>query len=165
MLAVVAPLVVAVVPESLLLASDGWLAFAAFTESSLPGGGPGGLLLAGAALFWELLLLALLADARLAGGGGGAVSALFCVGGGGGSDALELPDVFWLTKPAKRSLAGGVLPRVSQAGAAWNAALAAAAVSWVALTTGRPPTKELTSQVSKDRAILSLKKYVVISIV
>lgn len=143
MLPTVAPLVVAAVAESPLLALDGWLAFAVFAESSLAGGGPGGLPLAGAALFWALLLLALLAGARLADGGVGAESALFCGGGGGGGggDAAELPDVFWLTNPAKRSLAGGVLPRVSQAGAAWNAALAAAAVSWVALTTGRPPTK------------------------
>jgi len=146
-----------------LLASDGWLAFAAFAESLLAGGGPGGLLLAGAALFWALLLLALLAGVFLAGGGGGALSALFC-GGGGGSAGVESPDVFWLTKPANRSLAGGVLARVSQAGAAWNAALAAAAVSWVALTTGRPPTEKLALQVSKDRAIRVRKKYVVISI-
>jgi hypothetical protein len=35
------------------------------------------------------------------------------------------------------------LARVSHEGAAWNVALAAAAASAVALTTGWPPTKEL----------------------
>jgi hypothetical protein len=136
-LPVVPPLAFDVVPGSALLASDGWLELAALLESLFAGGGGGALLLAAAAL-----LLALLFEALLAGGGGW-LSALFwdAGGGAGGKAAAELFGVFWLTRPAKRSLAGGVLARVSQAGAAWNAALAAAAESGVALTTGRPPTR------------------------
>jgi hypothetical protein len=137
-LLLVAPLVF--VLESALLGSFVWLAFAALLESSFDGGRLGALLLAGAAL--------LLAAELLSGEGGGPASALlfallFCCGGAGGCGAVELFGVFWLTRFPKRSLADGVLARVSHEGAVWNAALAEAAASGVALTTGRPPTKEL----------------------
>ena len=144
LLPAVAPLVLAVVPEPALLASDGWLAFAALPEALFAGGGFGELL-AGAALLLALSLLARLARALFAGGGGGTASALFWDGGGGGGSAdAESCGVLWLTKWPKRSLPGDVLARASHAGEAWNAAFAAAAVSGVALTTGRPPTKKLT---------------------
>ena len=146
---VVVPPVFAVVPESVLLGSVGELVFAALPESSFDGGGLGVLLLAGAGLL--LARAALLLAAELLSGGGGAASTLlfallFCGGGAGGCGGAESFGVFWLTRLPKRSLAGGVLARVSHEGAAWNAALAAAAASGVALTTGRPPTKELTEQ-------------------
>jgi hypothetical protein len=83
-LPVVAPFAFAVVPEPALLASDGWLEFAALLlELPLAGGGGGALLLAAAAL-----LLALLFEALLAGGSGW-LAALFwgCGGGGGGKVA------------------------------------------------------------------------------
>src|ERR1700733_5908280 len=144
-------LVFGLVPESALLGSVGELALAALLESSFDGGGVGALLLlAGAALL--LLVAALLLAGELLSGGGGPASLLlfalllFCGGGAGGCAAAESLGVFWLTRLPKRSLAGGVLARVSHEGAAWNAALAAAAASGVALTTGRPPTKELTKQ-------------------
>jgi hypothetical protein len=145
----VVPPVFAVVPESVLLGSVGELAFAALPESSFDGGGLGALLLAGAGLL--LARAALLLAAELLSGGGGAASTLlfallFCGGGAGGCGGAESLGVFWLTRLPKRSLADGVLARVSHEGAAWNAALAAAAASGVALTTGRPPTKELTKQ-------------------
>src|SRR5580698_8195788 len=144
----VVPPAFAVVPESVLLGSVGELAFAALPESSFDGGGLGVLLLAGAGLL--LARAALLLAAELLSGGGGAASTLlfallFC-GGAGGCGGAESFGVFWLTRLPKRSLADGVLARVSHEGAAWNAALAAAAASGVALTTGRPPTKELTKQ-------------------
>jgi hypothetical protein len=63
-----------------------------------------------------------------------------------------LPGVFWLTRSPKKSFAVGWLARVSHDGAAWKAALAAAAESWVALTTGSSPARELKEMVSKDRA-------------
>lgn len=145
----VVPLVFGLVPESALLGSVGELALAALLESSFDGGGLG-VLLAGAALL--LLAAALLLAGELLAGGGGPASLLlfalllFCGGGAGGCAAAESFGVFWLTRLPKRSLAGGVLARVSHEGAAWNAALAAAAASGVALTTGRPPTKELTKR-------------------
>ena len=148
MLLPVAPLVF--VPESALLESFvGGLASAALLELSFDGGGLGVLLLAGAGLL--LARAALLLAAELLSGGGGAASTLlfallFCGGGAGGCGGAESFGVFWLTRLPKRSLAGGVLARVSHEGAAWNAALAAVAASGVALTTGRPPTKELTRQ-------------------
>src|ERR1700733_12817090 len=108
----------AVVPESVLLGSVGELAFAALPESWFDGGGS------------STLLFAL----------------LFCGGGAGRCGGAESLGVFWLTRLPKRSLADGVLARVSHEGAAWNAALAAVAASGGALTTGRPPTKELTKQ-------------------
>src|ERR1700727_1804682 len=145
----VVPPVFAVVPESVLLGSVGELAFAALPESSLAGGG---LLLARAAL-----LLA----AELLSGGGGAASTLlfallFCGGGAGGCGGAESLGVFWLTRLPKRSLADGVLARVSHEGAAWNAALAVAAASGVALTTGRPPTKELHTRGARTRPAMAL---------
>src|ERR1700722_2046720 len=130
-------LVFGLVPESALLGSVGELALAALLESSFDGGG------------LLLLVAALLLAGELLSGGGGPASLLlfalllFCGGGAGGCAAAESLGVFWLTRLPKRSLAGGVLARVSHEGAAWNAALAA---SGVALTTGRPPTKELTKQ-------------------
>jgi hypothetical protein len=92
------------------------------------------------------LLLPLFAGAALLSDDGGGAFASFCWGGGGGGAAEESFGVFWLTRLPKRSFAGGVLERVSQDGAAWNAALAEAAASWVALSTGRSPAWELGKQ-------------------
>lgn len=130
--------------------------FAALAEPSFAGGGFDELLLAGPALLLALLLLARLPDEFFAVGGGGAESALFW-GGDGGGDAAKSRRVFWLTRPAKRSLAGGAPVRVS-AGAAWKAALAAAAESGVALTTD-DLRKKLTREVSKYRASRYSCKY------
>ncbi|MGA2054513.1 MAG: hypothetical protein ABSG88_04350 [Bradyrhizobium sp.] len=145
------PLAVAPLPLALAgavaseLSFDGGPSFAALLESPLAGGGG-----VGAALLLALLalLLALLAGAALSAAGGGA-SGPFCAGGAGGDAAVESFCVFWLTKFPKRSFAGGVLDRVSQDGAAWNAALAAAAASWEALSTGRSPARELAKQSAK----------------
>ena len=119
---------------------DGDPLFATLLESSLAGGGVGALLLALLAL-----LLALFAGVAVSVADGGA-SGPFCAGGGGGGAAVESFCVFWLTRFPKRSFAGGELERVSHDGAAWNAALAVAAASWVALSTGRSPARELAKQ-------------------
>jgi hypothetical protein len=126
-------------------------------EPSFAGGGFDELLLAGPALLLALLLLARLPDEFFAVGGGGAESALFWGGDGGGDAAEESRRVFWWTRPAKRSLAGGAPVRVD-AGAAWKAALAAAAESGVALTTD-DLRKKLTREVSKYRASRYSCKY------
>jgi hypothetical protein len=95
------------------------------------------------------LLLALFAGAALSDDGGEAFAS-FCRGGGGGGGGGGVAEgslgVFWLTRFPKRSFAGGALDRVSHDGAAWKAALAAAAASGVALSTGRSPARELTKQ-------------------
>jgi hypothetical protein len=105
------------------------------------------------------LLLPLFAGAALLSDDGGGAFASFCWGGGGGGAAEESFGVFWLTRLPKRSFAGGVLERVSQDGAAWNAALAEAAASWVALSTGRSPAWELGETISKDRAIRKMQLF------
>jgi hypothetical protein len=145
-------------PVASELSFDGGPSFAALLEASLAGGGAGALLLALLAL-----LLALLAGAALSAAGGGA-SGPFCAGRGGGGAAVESFCVFWLTRSPKRSFAGGVLDRVSQDGAAWNAALAEAAASWVALSTGRSPARELVKQSAKTGPFRSSLKYAYISI-
>lgn len=118
-------------------------------------GGGGELLLALA------LLLALLAGGALSAAGGGDESLLFCAGGGaGGADADSL-GVFWLTRFPKRSFAGDEFWRVSQEGAAWNAALAVA--SWVTLSTGRTPARELVNQSARTGPFLKGIEYQYIS--
>lgn len=116
--------------------------------ASFAGGGGGGELLLALAL-----LLALLAGGALSAAGGGDESLLFCAGagGGGGADADSF-GVFWWTRSPKRSFAGDELWRVSQEGAAWNAALAVA--SWVTLSTGRTPARELVKQSARTGPFL-----------
>lgn len=144
------PLALAGLPAlELELASDDGPLLVAALESSLACAcacGAGALLSA----------LAVLLSALFAGAAslvdGGEASASFCWGGdggGGGGAAAESLGVFWLTRFPKRSFAGGALDRVSHDGAAWNAALAAAAASGVALSTGRSPAREFTKQSAK----------------
>jgi hypothetical protein len=133
---------------------DGGPSLAALLESLLACG-VGALLLALLAL-----LLALFAGAALSAAGGG-VSAPFCAGGGGGGAAVASFGVFWLTRSPKRSFASGALDRVGRDGAAWNAALAAA--SWVALSTGRPPARELAKQSAKTGPFCCAFEYIIIS--
>ena len=116
---------------------------AALLESLFAGGG--GVLLLALALPlgpFAPLLASCAGGALLAAGGGGA-SALFCAGGGGGGADADSFGVFWLTRFPKRSLADDELWRVSQEGAACNAALAVA--SWVTLSTGRTPGRNSRS--------------------
>ena len=110
------------------------------------------------------LLLALFAGAALSDDGGGALASFCCGGdcGGGGGAAEESLGVFWLTRFPKRSFAGA-LDRVSHDGAAWNEALAAAAASWVALSTGRSPAREFTKQSAKTGPFRSALEYIAIS--
>lgn len=136
-LAAFAPLALAGAPEPELASGDDPL-LALLVESLF-------VCACGAALLPALaaLLLALFAGAA---GAGGAFASL-CWGGAGA--ALGSLGVFRLTRFPKRSFAGGALDRVSPDGAAWNAALAAAAASGVALSTGRSPAREFTKQSAK----------------
>lgn len=156
----VAPLLVplAGAPEPEPASDDGAL-LAVLLESPLAGACGAGVLLPALAA----LLLALFAGAGSPDDGGEA-AASFCWGGGGGggSAAEELLGVFWLTRFPKRSFAGA-LDRVSHDGAAWNEALAAAAASWVALSTGWSPAREFTKQSAKTGPLLMALEYIATS--
>ena len=106
---------------------DGSLPPAVLLESALVGGAEALLLLAGE--YW--------AGGRETGGAAWEAGGAGGAGGGGAGGRGWSPGVFWWTSDLKMSFAADASGRVSQEGAAWNAALAA--TSGGTLTTGRSP--------------------------